>query len=129
MINLIRGSLSILLILHVAIGLIFTGLLSWLQNLQLGASFAVGSALMLSNLIFLAWSTYRTIAKKSIAWTTVIIVIKYAVLLGSLIICVRSPWFDLFGAGLGFASFLISVLLTVLYLNMKEKLKIGTGTF
>jgi hypothetical protein len=47
-------------------------------------------------------------AKKSIAWTVMIIVIKYAVLLGSIFFLARTNWFSPLGAGLGILSFIVA---------------------
>ncbi len=111
-----------LAILQVLVTFLGAGALAYLMDLRSAASYIVGSSLMLLNTILLSWSWLRLIEKKSIAWTSMIIVIKYAVLLGSLIFCIRSPWFDLLSAGLGFASFLITVLLMAFYLQLKEKI-------
>ena len=78
---------------------------------QLGASIAVGAGLMLFNVIILGWSWHRLIAKKSIAWTVMIIVIKYAVLLGSIFYLARMNWFSLLGAGVGISSFMMAALI------------------
>ena len=115
-------NLRALVAFQILIGATFTGAICSFVNLQLGASFAVGAGLMLVNLLLLGWSTWRMFAKKSIAWTTMIIVIKYAVLLGSIFVLARSSWFSLVGAGLGIASFLIAVLAMAFFQHKKEKI-------
>ncbi len=87
---------------------------------QLGASIAVGSALMLGNMILLGWSWQRLIAKKSIAWTVMIIVIKYAVLLGSIVYFARTDWFSPLGAGIGIASFMLAALVLAAFYYKRE---------
>jgi len=106
----IFNSLRAITILQIAISLM--GSLSFwaLGQPQLGASFAVGGALMLANVLAIAWTSWRLVEKKPIAWTVIIIVIKYAVLLGSVVFFARTNWFDSLGAGLGVASFLIAIL-------------------
>jgi hypothetical protein len=94
------------------------GLLKW-GSPQLAASFAVGGGLMLLNLGAIAWSTWRILDKKPIASTVLIIVIKYALLLGSMFYFARADWFNALGAGLGVASFVLAVLGGVL-LTEKE---------
>lgn len=102
--------------LQLTMGLIFALLLGGLVDVRLGASFALGALLMLTNVLLLGWTWWRLIAKKSIAWTTMIIVIKYAVLLGSIVVLARQSWFSSVGAGLGIASFIIPALaLAVIY--------------
>jgi len=78
---------------------------------QLGASIGFGAGLMLFNVILLGWSWRRLIEKKSIAWTVGIIVIKYAVLLGSIVYLARLEWFSPLGAGIGIGSFVFAALL------------------
>lgn len=96
---------------------------SFLGGFQLGASIALGAGLMLFSVILLGWSWQRLIAKKSIAWTGVIIVIKYAVLLGSIVFFYRLEWFHPLGAGIGIASFVLAALMVALQSKMQgEKL-------
>lgn len=78
-----------------------------------GASFAVGSGLMMANFALLAWIWGRLIAKKSIAWTTVIIVIKYTVLLGAIFFLTQVAWFHVVSAGFGMVSFVLAALIYV----------------
>jgi hypothetical protein len=84
---------------------------TWLGGVQLGASIAVGGVLMLINLVLLAWSWLRLMEKKSIAWTVLIIVIKYAVLLASVFYFIRLDWFVPIGAGFGISSFVVAALI------------------
>jgi hypothetical protein len=88
---------------------------------QLGASFAVGAALMLVILTFLAVTVWLTVAKKSIAWSTLVIVIKYPVLLGSIVLLMRSDWFRSDGAALGISSFVVSALAWAVLEQMNER--------
>lgn len=123
----IRNALKILFMVQIAITLIGAGLLTYLYDLQLGASYGVGATIVTANLALLAWSSWRLLAKKSIAWTVLIIVIKYAVLLGSVVYFARASWFSSLGAGLGIASFVIAALIGAVLLK-KEKVEIGTST-
>ena len=118
--NQILSSLKLLVTLQLVSGLVLSLFVGWFWGFGLGASFAIGSALMLVNLLLLAWSTWRMLEKKPIAWTLIIIVIKYAVLLGSIVILARQSWFDSMGAGLGIASFLIAILALALIQQKKE---------
>jgi len=79
-------------------------------HLQLGASFMVGASLMLANLVAIAWSSWRVLTKKPIASTVLIIVIKYALLLGSVFYFARQDWFRSLGAGFGIASFILAIM-------------------
>lgn len=65
---------------------------------------------MLMILIFLVITVWLTVAKKSIAWNIGVIVIKYPVLLGSIVLLMRSDWFRTTGAALGIASFVLAAL-------------------
>lgn len=123
----IRKALSVLFLAQIAVGFAGGALLTYLYDPQLGASYVVGALLMTANLALLAWSSWRLIAKKSIAWTVLIIVIKYAVLLGSVVVFARASWFNSFGAGLGVASFVIAALISAVLLK-KEKIEIGSST-
>ena len=113
--------------------LIFGGLFALLAGLfgsfQLGASLAFGVGLMLLNVGLLSWSTWRMFTKKSIAWTSAVIVIKYAVLLGALFYFSQTGWFDLFGVALGIASFLIAVLALAAVQPKKEESENGSDAF
>lgn len=84
-----------------------------LWGFQPGASFAVGGLMMLVNFVLLAWIWDRLLTKKSIAWTVVVIVIKYTVLLGSILILIQAPWFHVLGCGLGLATFIMTALAQV----------------
>lgn len=123
----IRKALRVLFLAQILVGLAGAVLLGYLYDPQLGASYVVGALLMTANLGLLAWSSWRLIAKKSIAWTVLIIVIKYAVLLGSVVIFARTSWFNSLGAGLGVASFVIAALISAILLK-KEKIEIGSST-
>ncbi|NJL24461.1 MAG: hypothetical protein HC902_04370 [Calothrix sp. SM1_5_4] len=57
---------------------------------------------------------------KTIAWTALILVSKYAVLLGSIYMLSVTDWFSALGAGLGISSFLIPVLLLAVFFQEKE---------
>lgn len=114
--------LKILLLSQLAVGVLLTlVLLAATQDFQLGASFALGAAIMLLNLVALAWGWWRVLAQKTIAWTVLIIVIKYAVLLGAIFYLSRQPWFQIVGAGLGVASFLVALMLMAALSREKEK--------
>jgi len=81
-----------------------------LSGLQLGASIAIGAALMLFTVLLFACSWQRIFAKKSIAWTVLLIVFKYAFILDSIFLLMQTNWFSPLGAGLGVASFTIAAL-------------------
>lgn len=85
------------------------------------ASFACGSGLLLVNVLALAWAWWRVITQKTIAWTVLIIVIKYAVLLSLITYLSRVTWFVSVAAGFGIASFLISALAWAVVSREKEK--------
>ncbi len=95
---------------QIGIVLIASTGLWWIGKSQLAASFAVGAGLMLANLLALAWTSWRMFTKKPVALTVGVIVIKYALLLGSVFYFARSSWFDSIGAGLGIGSFVLAIL-------------------
>lgn len=103
-------SLKVLALLQLASGLFFTSLITFFWGVQLGASFALGSGLMLANVLLLAWTWWRILTQKRIAWTLLVIVIKYAVLLGAIFYFARSGWFNSVGVGLGIVSFVVAAL-------------------
>jgi hypothetical protein len=107
-------SLKLLAAIQLVLGLVASLLGFFFGGFQLAASIGIGAGLMLFNLIGLGWSWQRLMAKKSIAWTLLIIVIKYAVLLGSIFLLAREPWFSSLGAGLGISSFVLAALLMAL---------------
>jgi hypothetical protein len=106
--------------LQLASGALFALGAAMLSGPLLAASTAIGAGLMWFNLVILNWSWWRLLSKKSIAWSVIIIVIKYAALLGSVFILARTRWFDSFGAGLGIASF-VPALLGLSLLQNKEQ--------
>lgn len=90
---------------------VFGGLgIALFVDFRLGASFAAGAALMLFNLLALAWTSWRMLSKKPVASTVVVIVIKYALLLGSVFYLARMDGFSSLGAGLGLASLMVAIL-------------------
>lgn len=114
-------SLSQLAWIQLLMGVAFALLGWWLVDFQLGASIGFGAALMLVNVIILGWSWQRLIGKKSIAWTGGIIVIKYAVLLGSIVYLSRLEWFRPLGAGLGIASFVFAALVLAVKIKLQDE--------
>lgn len=80
---------------------------------------------MLGNMAGLAWLWWRVFTQKTIAWTVLIIVIKYAVLLSSIFYMAKAEWFSVTLAGLGIASFLIAVLIWAVALERSS----GGSTF
>lgn len=112
-------SLKLLALIQLVLGAALAAL-AMLWNFQLGASMALGAGLMLFNLIGLGWSWHRLMAKKSIAWTILIIVIKYAVLLGSIFYLARQEWFNPLGAGLGISIFMVAALIMALVFHRQS---------
>lgn len=106
-------NLKLLIAMQSAAGAALTAILCGLFGLRLGASFGLGAVLMLGNLVLLAWIWSRLLAKKSIAWTVVIIVIKYTVLLSAIFFLSRETWFHVLGCGLGMVTFVMASLLQV----------------
>jgi hypothetical protein len=76
-----------------------------------GASFAIGSVLMTLNVVALAWLWWRIFGQKTIAWTVLIIVIKYAILFASIFYLSRLSWFSTLSAGLGLVTFILPALI------------------
>ncbi|MGE4131386.1 MAG: hypothetical protein AB7F86_07090 [Bdellovibrionales bacterium] len=104
-------SLKFLLLIQAAVGLSITFLYWILLDWWRGASFGLGALAMWVNLFLIAWVWDRLIAKKSIAWTVLVIVMKYTILLGGIFLLTRTSWFHSMSAGLGMASFVIVVLI------------------
>jgi len=98
-----------------------SALLAVLAGPQLGASFALGSIIIMVSLLGISWAWWRILEQKRIAWTVLIIVIKYAVLLGAIFVLSRQPWFVAEGVGLGIASLAFSALVMALFTREKEK--------
>ncbi len=117
-------SLKILSLIHIGVAAAITLIISTVWNISLGASFALGALVMIANVLLLAWSWWRLFAKKSIAWTSSIIVIKYAVLLGSIFLLTRMSWFSSMAAGLGVASFVIAALALAVIVQKEETEKL-----
>ncbi len=106
-----------LLTFQIFFGLMCMGLVMLLGNFQLGASFGLGSLLMLLNLVFLSWVWNRLIDKKAIAWTALLIVIKYTVLLGAIFLLTQKAWFHVLSAGLGMVTFIGTCLAQIAFTN------------
>lgn len=116
-------NLKLLALTQLLVGALLSPVLGFFGSFQLGASFAMGAGLMLLNVGLLAWVWWRILTQKTIAWTLIVIVIKYAVVLGTIYDLARREWFNPVGAGLGIASFIIAALVTALLLEQKEKEK------
>ncbi len=124
-------NLKTLALIQGIVGAALSLLVTVIWNLQLGASFAVGSSLMLFNIVLLGWTWWRILAQKTIAWTLVVIVIKYAVLLGAIFHLARTSWFSSVGAGLGISSFVLAALFYAVVSEKQEKEieEIGSDSF
>ncbi len=109
-----------LVLIQLGIGLVISALTAALSSPSLGVSVMVGASLIASSVALLGWTMNRVLAKKSIAWTVSIIVIKYAVLLGSIPLLMRTNWFSPIGAGIGVASFVLAALGVALIDDKKE---------
>jgi hypothetical protein len=106
-------SLKSLIATQFALGAAFTAAVTAFGGPQLGASFGAGALLMLGNLLVLAWFWSRILAKKSFAWTVVIIVVKYTLLLGAIFYLTQTAWFHVLSGGLGMATFIMTALFQV----------------
>ncbi|HMN69722.1 MAG TPA: hypothetical protein PKC28_14360 [Bdellovibrionales bacterium] len=113
-------NLKSLLALQGLVTLVLTGIAVAGWGVQLGASFGAGAVLMWANIALLGWSSWRTLMKKSIAWTSLIIVIKYTLLLGSIVVLSRVSGFSSLAAGLGIACFLVTALALAVFYSKKE---------
>ncbi len=113
-------SLKQLAAIQALMGAALAGIVAAVSSPQLVASIGIGAALMFGNVLALGWSWQRLMSKKSIAWTVVIIVIKYAVLLGSIVFFARTTWFVPLGAGIGIASFMFAALVLAAIYHKKE---------
>ena len=89
-------------------------------SLSLTASIAVGALVMLTSVVTMAWSTWRLMTQKTFALTAGIIVIKYAVLLGSLYYLSTTDWLRPLGVVAGVFSFMIAALI---YAALEHKQK------
>lgn len=125
----IRNNLKTLALCQLLFGTILSVGVGLIWGFQLGASFAVGAALMLLILTFLVITVWLSVAQKSIAWNVIVIVIKYPVLLGSIVLLMRSDWFSSTSAALGITSFLIAALAWAVFEQMKEKKEDSLGSF
>lgn len=123
----IRNSLKTLALLQLLTGTALSLAVALIWDAQLGASFAIGCALMVLIVTFLVTTTWLTVAKKSIAWSVLVIVIKYPVLLGSIVFLTQTNWFRPVAAGLGVCSFLIAVL--ALAVLQEKETQIGSSSF
>lgn len=119
-------SLKQLAAAQIFVGALLAGGAGWIWGFQLGASIAIGAALMMGNMLILGWSWRRLFDKKSIAWTVLIIVIKYAVLLGSIFYLGRTKWFNPLGAGIGISSFMLAALVLAAFYYKKETSEIDS---
>lgn len=81
----------------------------------------IGVLSMGFTLTVIGWTIHRMLEKKSIAWTVSIIVIKYAVLLGSIYILTSKSWFLALGYGIGLASFVMAALVFAVFEQWTEE--------
>jgi hypothetical protein len=113
-------NLKLIAALQIFTGVALSAAAYFFHSFELGASTAAGALIMTANSAGLTWAWWRILAKKPIALTLLIIVIKYAVLLSSIYYLARAPWFNAMGAGLGIASFMFAALLFAGYLQAKN---------
>ncbi len=106
-------NLKTILLTQTALGGVIAAGVYYQWGFQHGASFAFGVALVMANSLLLIWIWGRFLAKKSFALTSVIIVGKYTVLLGAILILAQATWFHVLGVGLGMAAFIMSTLFQV----------------
>lgn len=125
----IRQNLKTLALCQLLFGTILSIAVGLIWGFQLGASFAVGAALMLLILTFLVITVWLSVAQKSIAWNVIVIVIKYPVLLGSIVLLMRSDWFSSTSAALGITSFLVAALAWAVLQQMNTKEEDSLGSF
>lgn len=109
-----------LLTLQLVVGAVLTGAAAGFAGIQPAVSFAAGALLMVLNVAVLGWAWNRILEKKSIAWTSGIIVIKYAVVLSSIVLLSRRPEFHAVAAGLGIGSFVIAAVIAALASETRE---------
>lgn len=113
-------SLRLFLILQFLIGGLLALSGTRLGSPQLGASIGAGAALVLLNTALIGWIWRRLMAQKTIAWTMLVIVIKYAVLLTSIYYLTRLDWFNPIGAGVGISSFMLAALALAYFFKRAE---------
>lgn len=118
-------SLKLLVLTQVFLTLLFSAGGYLLGGQYLAASIGLGGGVMVLNLGVVAWVWRGNFDKKSIAWTSLVIVIKYAVLLASMMLLLQTEWFLPLGAGLGVASFALTALIFALLYYKKEKFDVG----
>ena len=127
-----RQSLNRLLVCHLGLGLTLTlGFLA-LGRTWTALSFGAGALAMLISCLGMAWSTWRMmdptqsgLAQKRFALTAAIIVIKYAVLLGSIYYLTQCDWLDPLGFAAGIFSFMIAALMFAAFEYKKETKQFG----
>ena len=112
--------LKILTLWHSGFAALLTGGCAWAFGPAVAGSFAVGAGLALANVLALAWAWWRLLTEKPVAWTVVLIVIKYAVLLSSIYFLARTGWFEVIPAGLGIASFIPPVFVLAVFYQERE---------
>jgi hypothetical protein len=101
--------------IQAAVGIVCAALVFYFGDSRLAASLLLGVANMTFLLVMLGWSIHLMLEKKSIAWTVSIIVIKYAVLLGSTYILAQASWFRAVGYGVGLSSFVVAALIFAVF--------------
>ncbi len=103
--------MSLLIRIQAVIGVLSALAIGALGTPYHAASFAVGAGLMAFNVALLGWTWSRLFEKKSIAWTLLVIVIKYAILISSVFILSRTNWFSPLWMALGIASFILALVI------------------
>lgn len=94
-------------------------------GVQLGASIAIGATMMWVSVVLHGWLWHFLTVKNSIAWSVMVIVFKYAVLLESIYLLSQTQWFSFLGLGVGIASICLTALITLLIDRKKEIKQVG----
>lgn len=118
----IRHHISRFLGIHLVVSTLLTVPLAAFGGFSLAASFALGALVMGLSTATMAWTTARMMAQKTFALTAAIIVIKYAVLLGTLYYLSQTDWLRPFAVVCGVSSFMISALIFAVFERKESEL-------
>jgi hypothetical protein len=115
------NELRLFLISHALLSLIGIFVAAEVGGLLSAASFAVGSALMLGNMLLSAYLLMEMIQKKQIALPMTIIISKYSILGLAIFALMRSAWIQKGWFSIGLGVLIISGPLYAFYVSTRKE--------
>lgn len=111
--------------IHLLLSILASIVIAYLYGINAGLSFVLGSGLIIANINVLSFLLGGSNEQISVAWSSFIIVSKYAVLIALVYFLISSDALSTNFVAAGFVSLILSLVIYALIINYK---KVGHGT-